>query len=158
MYTDILASDQVRGEPDEKRMKGIFFLPPSERIAMIRQGIPAVHVSSLAERMKISKESLIDILGISRATMSRKVRANESLSQDDSERVLGVEYLIGQVDNMLKESGNPVGFDAAVWVSGWLCCPLPALGNKTPASYMDTIEGQKLVSSLLSMAQSGAYA
>ena len=59
---------------------------------------------------------------------------------------------------MVEESGDPKGFDAARWVSEWLTSPLPALAGATPASYMDTFEGQKLVAELLAMSQSGAYA
>ena len=36
--------------------------------------------------------------------------------------------------------------------------PSPALGGDKPADYMDTIEGQRIVSNLLAMMQSGAYA
>lgn len=140
------------------RFEQVFLSPPHERIEVIKRGVPAQHVNVLAERMDTSKDSLIDTLRLSRATVNRKARANKPLSQDESERVLGVEYLIGQVENMVSESGNPEGFDAAKWVSNWLESPLPALGGKKPASYMDTIEGQKLVSNLLATAQSGAYA
>lgn len=56
------------------------------------------------------------------------------------------------------ESPEPSSFDAAQWLADWLARPLPALGGATPASYMDTFEGQKLVAGLLSMSQSGAYA
>lgn len=80
------------------------------------------------------------------------------LSKDESERMLGVETLIGMVQTMVEQSGDPAGFDAARWVSNWLTKPLPALAGATPASYMDTFEGQKLVAELLSMSQSGAYA
>ena len=136
----------------------VFLSPPHERIDVIKRGVPAGHVKVLAELMDTAKEDLIDTLRLSRATVNRKARSNMPLSQDESERVLGIEYLIGQVENMVRESGNPEGFDAAKWVSNWLKSSLPALGGKTPASFMDTIEGQKLVSNLLATAQSGAYA
>jgi putative toxin-antitoxin system antitoxin component (TIGR02293 family) len=138
--------------------QGVFLSAPQDRIVTIKRGVPASHIKLLAARMNTSKEFLIDALGLTRATFNRKVRENKKLSQDESERVLGVDYLIGQIENMVKESGNPTGFDAAKWVSQWLNSPLPALGNKKPASYMDTVEGQKLVSNFLAMAQSGAYA
>ena len=140
------------------RFEQLFLTPPHERIDAIKRGVPAAHVSVLAERMHIPKESLIATLRLSRATINRKARDKKPLSQDESERVLGVEYLIGQVENMVRESGVPQGFDAAMWVSAWLHTPLPALGNRLPASYMDTVEGQKLVSNILAMGQSGAYA
>jgi putative toxin-antitoxin system antitoxin component (TIGR02293 family) len=108
--------------------------------------------------MDLTQESLIETLGLTRATLSRKAREDKPLSQDESERVLGVEALIGQVQAMIADSGDPTGFDAAKWVAKWLQAPLPALGGDKPASYMDTIEGQKMVANLLTMTQCGAYA
>ncbi len=131
---------------------------PQSRIALIRQGIPASTIGELSSRMGMSKESLLSSLGLSRATISRKERDATVLSKDESERVLGVESLIGMVQSMVEQSGDPAGFDAARWVSDWLLQPLPALAGATPASYMDTFEGQKLVADLLAMSQSGAYA
>lgn len=131
---------------------------PQARIALIRQGIPAAMIGNLSARMGISKESLLASLGLSRATISRKEKDATVLSKDESERVLGIETLIGIVQAMVEQSGNPDGFDAARWMAGWLNQPLPALAGATPASYMDTFEGQKLVGELLAMSQSGAYA
>lgn len=92
--------------------------------------------------MGMSKENLLSSLGLSRATISRKEKDATVLSKDESERVLGVETLIGMVQTMVEQSGDPTGFDAARWLSGWLSEPLPAaLGGATPASYMDTFEG-----------------
>ena len=125
---------------------------------MIRQGIPASTITSLSARMGMSKEILLTSLGLSRATISRKEKDAIVLSSDESERVLGVENLIALVQTMVEESGDPTGFDAARWVAKWLTEPLPALGGETPASYLDTFEGQKLVAELLTMIQSGAYA
>jgi uncharacterized protein (DUF2384 family) len=136
----------------------IYRVDPQARIAVIRQGIPASMVGNLSSRMGMSKEFLLSSLGLSRATISRKEKDATVLSKDESERVLGVESLIGMVQTMVEQSGDPAGFDAARWVSDWLSKPLPALAGATPASYMDTFEGQKLVAELLSMSQSGAYA
>ena len=137
---------------------GFYRSAPSERISALKAGVPARHIDALSSRMHITKEALIDTLRLSRATVNRKARSGGVLSQDESERVLGMECLIGQVHAMVEESGQLTGFDAAVWLAGWLFQPLPALGGKTPASYLDSIEGQKLVSNLLAMTQSGAYA
>lgn len=131
---------------------------PGTRISVIRNGIPATMVGYLSATMGISKELLLASLGLSRATISRKEKDETALSKDESERVIGISSLIGQVETMVAESGNPTGFNAPHWVANWLVTPLPALAGATPASYMDTFEGQKLVSKLLSMNQSGAYA
>ncbi|WP_229211334.1 MULTISPECIES: antitoxin Xre-like helix-turn-helix domain-containing protein [unclassified Duganella] len=136
----------------------LYRVDPQTRIAAIRKGIPASMVGELSSMMGMSKELLLGSLGLSRATISRKEKDETALSKDESERVLGVASLIGKVQAMVEESGDPTGFDAPRWVADWLAKPLPALGGATPASYMDTFEGQKLVAELLSMSQSGAYA
>jgi putative toxin-antitoxin system antitoxin component (TIGR02293 family) len=147
----IIDSDFLRGT-------NLYRVDPQTRIAAIRKGIPASIVGELSSTMGMSKELLLGSLGLSRATISRKERDETALSKDESERVLGVASLIGKVQTMVEESGDPSSFDAAQWLADWLARPLPALGGATPASYMDTFEGQKLVAGLLSMSQSGAYA
>lgn len=133
-------------------------LDPQQRIDIIRRGIPAASVGRLSARMGLSKELLISSLRLSRATINRKEREGVLLSSDESERVLGVETLIDIVQTMVEESGDPEGFDAPLSLGAWLSEPLPALAGATPASYLDTFEGQKLVADLLAMIQSGAYA
>ncbi|MES2297285.1 MAG: antitoxin Xre-like helix-turn-helix domain-containing protein [Pseudomonadota bacterium] len=139
-------------------LAALFGLAPQQRIAIARHGIPASSVGQLATRMGMSKEYLINSLRLSRATINRKEREGTLLAPDESERVLGIASLIDTVYAMVAQSGNPAGFDAPRWVCAWLAQPLPALGGASPASYMDTFEGQKLVGELLSMSQSGAYA
>jgi len=150
-----LASRQARVLYDSTNMHGG---DPHERIALIRQGIPASAISRLSARMGMSKELLLSSLGLSRATISRKEKDASLLSKDESERVLGVETLIGLVQSMVERSGDAAGFDAARWAADWLSKPLPALAGATPASYMDTFEGQKMIRELLAMSESGAYA
>ncbi|WGG49680.1 antitoxin Xre-like helix-turn-helix domain-containing protein [Rugamonas sp. DEMB1] len=136
----------------------VYLMNAADRIELIRSGVPAAHLAVLSVKMGMPEGRLLALLGMSRATVSRKVREHQPLAPEESERVLGVESLIGQVDAMVRESGEPVGFDAARWLADWLAMPVPALNGRTPASYLDTIEGQKLLSDLLAMAQSGAYA
>ncbi|WP_254504142.1 type II RES/Xre toxin-antitoxin system antitoxin [Duganella vulcania] len=140
------------------KVTSFYRVDPQTRIVAIRKGIPASMVGELSSTMGMSKELLLGSLGLSRATISRKERDGTALSKDESERVLGLAALIGKVQAMVEESGDPTGFDAAHWLADWLAKPLPALGGATPVSYMDTFEGQKLVAELLSMMQSGAYA
>lgn len=69
----------------------------------------------------------------------------------------GVEDLIRHVDRMVRESGDPRGFDAAKWVHNWINQQVPALGFKAPASYLRTREGQELISTMLEANRAGAY-
>lgn len=134
-----------------------YSLSPTDRIAVIRQGVPPAEVSDLAARMDMPTSALLDCLGISAASFNRKARANLPLTSYESELVLGIVTLIGEVEAMVASSGDVEGFDAAQWLGRWLRCPVPALGGRLPADYLDTIEGQKLVSRLLAACQSGAY-
>lgn len=98
------------------------------------------------------------VLGLPRATVDRKARDNKPLSIEHGERVLGFAKLVGQVQVMVEESGDATRFDAATWLAEWLERPQPALAGRCAADYLDTSEGQQLVSNLLARMQSGAYA
>lgn len=137
--------------------RSVYIASGVERIAMIRQGVPAVALNDTVRRMGIPKERLYTTLRFPSSTIDRKIRNNDALSAEHSERLIGLERLIGQVEMMLSQSGTGEKFDANRWVGAWLDQPLPALGGARPAEYMDTIEGQELISGLLSQMQSGAY-
>jgi putative toxin-antitoxin system antitoxin component (TIGR02293 family) len=134
-----------------------FRAAPMNRIRLIKQGISAKALEQMAKDMAIPKERLAVTLGLARATVDRKVRQNKPLSADEGSRVLGMASLIGQVQTMIEESGNPEGFNAAEWVARWIDRPLPALGGHRPAELMATCDGQALVSTVVARMQSGAY-
>jgi putative toxin-antitoxin system antitoxin component (TIGR02293 family) len=129
-----------------------------ERVNIVKRGVPASYVVTLTNRMAISKEKFYGTIGLARATVDRKVRHNQRLNQDESERVMGVARLVGHAQSLVQESGGPEKFDAARWLAAWLDRPHPALGGKRPGGYMDTAEGRSLVSDLLAQQQSSAYA
>ncbi|HQT65801.1 MAG: hypothetical protein B7Z71_00490 [Acidocella sp. 21-58-7] len=68
-----------------------------------------------------------------------------------------IEKLVRQLELILEESGNLAGFDARGWLSNWLREPLWAFGGRMPIDFLNTIEGQALVSQALSKIQSGAF-
>lgn len=129
-----------------------------ERIGIVKKGLPARLLTRLADDMNVSRERLYAWLGIPRTTANRKVKDDEILSQDESERVLGIASLVGQVQRIVRESGGPRDFDAARWTADWLEEANAALGGRTPGEFMDTSDGRTLVSGLVARMQSGAYA
>jgi putative toxin-antitoxin system antitoxin component (TIGR02293 family) len=137
---------------------GVYLLGPVERIDLIKQGLPAAEAVRMARTMGTPKERFYKMLGLPRATIDRKAQSKQRLSVDQGERVFGFSKLVGQVQVMVEQSGKPEGFDAAKWVTDWLDRPLPALGGRCAAEFMDTSEGQELVAGLLAKMQSGAYA
>jgi putative toxin-antitoxin system antitoxin component (TIGR02293 family) len=138
--------------------RAVYALSRVDRIGMVKEGLPARLLTTLADDMHIPRERLYGWLGIARTTANRKVKDNETLSQDESERALGIAQLVGQVQQIVSESGNPDGFDAARWTADWLEESNAALGGQAPGEFMDTADGRALVSGLVSQMQSGAYA
>lgn len=129
----------------------------AERVEVIKNGVDPGKVEALAARLGWPKERLLSTLGLARATIDRRIREKKALSPEEGGRVLGLERLVDQVQRMVEESGDPEGFDAGAWVGQWLSEPVPALGGRRPAEYMDTSEGQQLVARIIAQIQSGAY-
>lgn len=136
----------------------VFRATPLDRIRMIKQGVRAVEAKRIFADLALAQGSALAALNLSAATVNRKAARGEALSPDESERVIGVARLIGQVQAMVEESGTPEGFDAGRWMSRWLEEPLPALGGSRPVELLDTMEGQALVADTLARIQSGTYA
>ena len=130
----------------------------TERIELVKKGVPAALLTTMANDMAVTRDLLYVWIGIPRATANRKVKEGDLLSQDESERALGIARLVGQVEKMIAESGDPKGFDAAKATAAWLEQPNAALGGKSPGTFMDTSDGRALISGLVAQMQSGAYA
>lgn len=136
----------------------MFKASPSEQIDIIRKGLPAEMLSRAVMDMGMSKERLLTVLKLPRTTINRQISNKEAMSPEYSERMIGLQKLIGQVESIMADSGANPECNAARWVAHWLEQPLPALSNAKPADYMDTVVGQTLVASMLARMQSGAYA
>jgi putative toxin-antitoxin system antitoxin component (TIGR02293 family) len=136
----------------------VFRASPLERIDMIRRGIPASEAKRIFADLTIGQGTGFKALNLSTATVNKKAKQGETLSPEESERVVGFAKLVGQLEAMIQDSGDPANFDARAWMARWLTEPLPAFGGVRPADLMDTMEGQCLVSAALGKIQSGAYA
>ncbi len=137
---------------------GIYRATPLERIAMIRRGIPASEAKRIFAELSMGQGAGFKALNLSTATVNKKAKQGDLLSPEESERIVGFAKLVGQLEAMIEESGDPTDFDARAWMARWLTEPLPAFGGARPADLVDTMEGQGLVSAALAKMQSGAYA
>jgi putative toxin-antitoxin system antitoxin component (TIGR02293 family) len=135
----------------------VYRASPLERISMIKRGIPAAEAKRLFVELPIGQGVAFKALNLSAATVNKKAKQGDTLSREESERIVGFAKLVGQLEAMIQESGDPSDFDPGVWMARWLTEPLPAFGGARPADLIDTMEGQGLVSSALAKLQSGAY-
>jgi putative toxin-antitoxin system antitoxin component (TIGR02293 family) len=129
----------------------------ADLVKLVKDGVPAHFVEVLTERMAMPKDKFYKTMGLVRPTVDRKVRAETTLNQDESERMIGIARLVGQAQSMVQESGGSQDFDGAKWVSAWLDRPLPALGGKRPGDFMDTAIGRSMVADILGQQQSSTY-
>ena len=95
----------------------IYRAEPMDRIKLIRDGIPARYINVISDSMGITKETLFKFLNLPKSTIDKKSVANQMLPIEQGERLIGIAKLVGQVESIIAESGNPNGFDAAKWVA-----------------------------------------
>jgi putative toxin-antitoxin system antitoxin component (TIGR02293 family) len=135
----------------------IYKTEPLERIRILKEGVLARAAKWMVADLAMPAALTFQALDVPISTINRKAKTRAFLSQDEGERVLGLAKLVGQVEAMVKGVDDADGFDARAWTARWLSEPLPALGGARPLDFMDTMEGQALVSDTLARVQSGAY-
>ena len=136
-----------------------FGLSALERVRLVKQGVPARTVQEMSVAMGLPREQLMRAVGLARSTVERKIAARARLSEGESEKLVGLSRLIGQVDAMVRASGQaPAGFNAARWFAGWMAQPVAALGGLCPQELLDTADGREALATLLLQSQSGVYA
>lgn len=133
-------------------------LSPQQRIDAIRRGLPARAVVALAAALGWSQERVIAAFRFKRSTVTAKIRKNEALNPDDSERLFAVMDMIETVGELVSRSGDPHGFDAARCLENWIETPNQTLGGLPSVEYLDTHEGLRILRQLLAQMESGAYA
>jgi putative toxin-antitoxin system antitoxin component (TIGR02293 family) len=131
--------------------------PLVDRIRLLRQGVPASWVRQAEEATDLGRSTLCALLGLKLSTINRKLNQKLRLSPDESERLMGLQRLIGEVEAVVRDCGDGQGFAAGRWLASWLQRPNQALGGSTPASYLDTAEGREQLGRLIGAQRSGAY-
>ncbi len=154
------SSSSARESAARQSLADLRGLDTMARIAVVREGVPASVVETLAGALGLSKEKLYAAVGLARPTVDRKIREGRILNADETERVLGVARLVEEVQRIVGESGDPGAardFDAAAWLGRWLDARNRALDGKRPAELLDTADGRALVGDLIASMQTGAY-
>lgn len=136
----------------------VFLASRAERFNLIDKGVPAQTFVTTIRDLGLTQDRTLKILGFPRSSTLKKIAARRVLERGESTLVVGLRRLIGQVEIMVAQSGNPKGFSAAKWVGNWMETPNPSLAGKCPADYMHLPEGQEMLSQLIAQMQSGAYA
>lgn len=136
----------------------VFRATPMQRIRLLKKGLRASDALTILGALEVPPDHAFKAVNVSRAAVKAKARNDEAVPLPEAERVLGVANLIGQVQQMVEESGEPEGFSASGWFSDWLIAPLPALGGTPPIELLDTMEGQEMLATFLQQMRGGAFA
>lgn len=131
--------------------------PFADRIRLLRQGVPASWLRQTEEATDLRRSTLCALLGLKLSTINRKLNQKQRLSPDESERLMGLQRLIGEVEAVVRDCGESQGFAAGRWLANWLQRPNQALGGDTPAAFLDTAEGREQLGRLIGAQRSGAY-
>jgi len=120
-------------------------IPLEKRVAATRRGLSTSAVQVLAQQLGVPQQTLLDVVGISRSSLSRR----ERLLADESDR-------LSRVADVYRRVRNVVGDEESA--RRWLTQPCLALGDLTPLSLLDTDEGTQAVRDEITRIQWGVFA
>ena len=119
------------------------------QISEIRKGAPARNLIGVAEAMRVPRERVYHLIGLSSSTAKRKLARDETLDPLMTERLTR----LGAIEKLAEET-----FGDAELASEWLQTSNLGLGNETPLSMLDTEIGCREVSRVLNAIAFGGAA
>ncbi len=128
--------------------KAIAKMNPLERIKMIRGGIAVGRLVEATKYYGISQLELAKILGVSNATITRKIKSASNLGPIESERLARIALIETEAEEV---------FSTPDQAKRWMLEPNLALGE-SPFSLLDTDSGAHEVKKLLSAIACGGVA
>jgi putative toxin-antitoxin system antitoxin component (TIGR02293 family) len=128
----------------KKAVRSSFDLMP-----VIRKGLPAATLEAVSRHMDLSALATVELLGLAKRTIARRLQEGQTLTAEESERVVRLARVLAQATEVL---GN---IERA---RSWLQKPSRALGGETPLRILDTDIGTNAVLEELGRIDSGVFA
>lgn len=119
-----------------------------EIIARSRQGMLRAEADRVAALVGLTDKEMATALGLS-ASYLHRLKADQRISQDASERLLLLENLLQHALDTFEGK--------ATTVLGWLRTPLRELDYQTPWQTLDTVTGYQLVDRVLGRIDHGIF-
>lgn len=123
-------------------------MPPSKRIRMIREGVIASYLVEASRYFGISQTELSRLLGLSKATIARKVKSGGRFGPMESERLTRIALIRAEAERV---------FISPDLARRWMLEPNLALGE-SPLSLLDTEVGGDEVRKVLAAIAYGGTA
>jgi putative toxin-antitoxin system antitoxin component (TIGR02293 family) len=119
------------------------------RISEIRKGAPASNLVGAAEALRLPRERVYELVGLSASTAKRKLAKGEALDPMSTERLTR----LGAIEKLAEDT-----FGSPSLASEWLQTVNVGLGNVMPLSMLDTEIGCREVSRVLNAIAYGGAA
>ncbi|HEV2394791.1 MAG TPA: antitoxin Xre/MbcA/ParS toxin-binding domain-containing protein [Verrucomicrobiae bacterium] len=119
----------------------------SNIIEVIQQGLAVRELAVLQGLLGVPMERLAPKLGISRATLNRRM-AKGRLEPEESDRLVRFARLMGKATEVFETQGT---------ARLWLTSPQIGLGGAVPLDYAETEVGAREVEDLLGRIEYGVY-
>ena len=119
------------------------------RLQAVRQGLKTGVLDEAAEFLDVSRQALLEAIGIPVSTVTRKAKARTLLSREESDKV---DRVARAVRRALEVFGDKAQARA------WLTDPVLTLGGRKPLDMLDSHAGFELVMDTLGQILYGAPA
>ena len=116
-------------------------------IRSLKAGLPFQELDDLRNKLGLSMEKLVPLLGISKATLHRR-KLEGRLDVLESDRVVRFARLLGKASEVMESPENGCR---------WLTSPQVGLGGAVPLEYAQTEVGAREVEDLLGRVEYGVY-
>jgi len=115
---------------------------------LVRQGLPATSVSSLAEKLDLRGNALSEKLGIPQRTLTRRLSRHSRLTSAESDRTMRLARIYANAVAMIGDREKAVD---------WLQTPNRVLAGERPLDCLDTDLGARAVEDVLGRIAYGVY-
>ncbi|MBV6448363.1 MAG: hypothetical protein FCKEOINB_02017 [Nitrosomonas sp.] len=123
-------------------------MSPAKRIEMIRNGVKVSLLVDAGQYYGLSQKKLAKLLGISNATITRKLNSQEKLGPIESERLARIALIETEAEEV---------FTSPELAKQWMLEPNLVLGE-SPLSLLDTDTGADEVRKILAAIADGSVA
>jgi putative toxin-antitoxin system antitoxin component (TIGR02293 family) len=145
MTTSAAAIAEVLGG---RKVLGKTVKKPDDLAELVRNGLPAVSIIVLAERLDLGSTVLSQKLGIPQRTLSRRLSQRSRLTSAESDRTVRLARVYASAVEMIGDEQKAVV---------WLQTPNRALGGERPLDQLDTDVGAREVEDILGRIAYGVY-
>ena len=121
---------------------------PAQLMTLIREGLPADILPSIAAELSMDRSAVAKVVGISGRTLSRRLASHSRLSAEESDRMVRLARVLALANDTLGDRTK---------ASRWLQTPNRALQGNTPFELLDTDAGVQSVETILGRIAYGIY-